>query len=55
MSIRAVYHRCPKCGRHYPFNPDVGRFGCPFCGPTTVQWIDKILKKPKKRSFTIVE
>lgn len=32
MSIVADYHRCPKCGKVWSFNPDVGHDRCPRCG-----------------------
>jgi len=48
MSIVAEYRRCPKCGRIYSFNPDVGKFACPYCGRSAFQWLSEITKKGKK-------
>lgn len=46
MSIIAEYRRCLKCGRIYSFNPDIGKFFCPVCGPSGFSWI---VGKPKKK------
>lgn len=32
MTIIPMYKTCPKCHKRYSWNPDVGRFNCPYCG-----------------------
>ena len=31
MSLRPEFRFCEKCGNMYSWNPDVGRFDCPYC------------------------
>ena len=32
MTIVPIYKTCPKCKKKYSWNPDVGKFNCPYCG-----------------------
>lgn len=32
MTLIPIYKTCLKCKIVYTWNPDVGRFGCPYCG-----------------------
>jgi Zn finger protein HypA/HybF involved in hydrogenase expression len=31
MTLRPEYKKCPKCGKKYSWNPDVGMRFCPHC------------------------
>ncbi|MBQ0100298.1 MAG: hypothetical protein KBS39_02175 [Lachnospiraceae bacterium] len=31
MSLLPEKRKCPKCGKIYSFNPDVGKIFCPNC------------------------
>lgn len=31
MTMAPIWKICPRCHRRYDWNPDVGRFGCPYC------------------------
>lgn len=35
MSIIRQQKKCLNCGRMYDFNPDVGKWRCPYCTPKT--------------------
>jgi len=31
MSLLPDWRICPHCHKKYSFNPDVGKFNCPYC------------------------
>ena len=31
MTMVPMWKTCPKCHKKYDWNPDVGRFACPYC------------------------
>lgn len=31
MTLLPMWKKCPKCHKKYDWNPDVGRFFCPYC------------------------
>ena len=31
MTMMPMYKICPKCRKKYSWNPDVGKFFCPYC------------------------
>ncbi len=31
MSLVAAKKKCSNCGRYYYWNPDIGKFQCPYC------------------------
>lgn len=55
MTIVPMYRRCPMCKRMYSWNPDVGRFVCPYCcfggtkiiGRKLIEGIKQALRKQK--------
>ncbi len=32
VTLRPMYKKCPRCGKPYSWNPDVGKMSCPKCG-----------------------
>ena len=46
MTMVREWKTCPKCGKKYSWNPDVGQFRCPYCGG--LGNIDLLLKRKKK-------
>lgn len=32
MSLLPMMVKCPKCGKKFSYNPDVGKMMCPKCG-----------------------
>lgn len=55
MTIVPDFKKCPVCHKRYSWNPDVGRFFCPYCGgiglKTAKDGIKNLFgKKNKKRS-----
>ncbi len=45
MSLIPMYRRCPRCGRIYSYNPDVGQLSCPNCGLSFLQSVVKTIFK----------
>lgn len=50
MTIVPMYKTCHKCHKKYSWNPDVGKFNCPYCGGLGKQGnlLEKILSNKKK-------
>ena len=38
------WKRCPRCGKRYDWNPDVGVFKCPYCMEKDLKRVEKIKK-----------
>lgn len=52
MTLVPERKTCPKCHRKYSWNPDVGKFFCPYClgmGTPLTNLADRVFNK-KKRS-----
>ena len=47
--------RCPECKKRFTWNPDVGKFRCPYCfglGKTKKEGLLSKIKKHIKKIFT---
>lgn len=50
MTMVPMWKTCPKCHRKYDWNPDVGKFNCPYChglGTPGMNILKKIFGKKK--------
>lgn len=49
MTLVAMNKKCPTCHRLYQWNPDVGKFTCPYCRRKVLRgYLKKWLKKKRK-------
>ena len=49
MTMFAMYKICSRCKRKYAWNPDVGKFRCPYCGLSGLTGFDISLWDKSKK------
>ena len=42
MTMMPQWKRCPRCGKLYDWNPDVGVMKCPYCMEKDLKRVEKL-------------